>query len=181
MKEIRRKEGLIFAVVCGWILYRFGVNAEGVRAVLLWAVLLTASCSDIRCYRIPDRVHAAGIMIFLISSFFLPSAVLRIRNGMFFALLLSGSMLLMSLLFERLTGKENLGGGDIKLFFMTGLYFTSVWELLFYITLSCMFGLLTAAFRRTERIPFAPSITAACMLMLLYGEALTDWYIGLFL
>ena len=89
-------------------------------------------------------------------------------------------MLLLSLLFYRLTGKESLGGGDIKLFFMTGLYLNSAWELLFYLILSCLLGLGFAALRRSQRLPFGPSIAAACFIMTLYGTVITRWYTGLF-
>ena len=71
-------------------------------------------------------------------------------------------MLVLSLLFDRLTGKESLGGGDIKLFFMTGLYLGSAWEILFYLILSCLLGLGFATLRKTQKLPFGPSIAAAC-------------------
>ena len=89
-------------------------------------------------------------------------------------------MLALSLLFDRLTGKESLGGGDIKLFFMTGLYFETAWEILFYLILSCLLGLGFAALKRTQKIPFGPAIAAACFIMILYGDRMTRWYTGLF-
>ena len=91
-----------------------------------------------------------------------------------------GGMLLVSLVFDKLTGKESLGGGDIKLFFMTGLYLSSAWDILFYLILSCLFGLGFAFFRKEKRVPFGPAIAAACFIMILYGEKLTGWYTGLF-
>ena len=94
--------------------------------------------------------------------------------------MLAGGMLAFSLLFDRLTGKESLGGGDIKLFFMTGLYLGSAWEILFYLILSCLLGLGFAAMKKSQRIPFGPAIAAACFLMLLYGQIMTNWYTGLF-
>ena len=89
-------------------------------------------------------------------------------------------MLLVSLVFDKLTGKESLGGGDIKLFFMTGLYLSSAWDILFYLILSCLFGLGFAFFRKEKRVPFGPAIAAACFIMILYGEKLTGWYTDLF-
>lgn len=89
-------------------------------------------------------------------------------------------MLVLSLLFDRLTGKESLGGGDIKLFFMTGLYLGSAWEILFYLILSCLLGLGFATLRKTQKLPFGPSIAAACFIMIVYGDVMTRWYTGLF-
>lgn len=94
---------------------------------------------------------------------------------------LSGGMLALSLLFDRLTGKESLGGGDIKLFFVTGLYLRSIWEVLFFLILSCVLGIGCSLVWRKGKIPFGPAIAAAFFLMLLFGEQLTGWYRGLWL
>ena len=89
-------------------------------------------------------------------------------------------MLALSLLFDRLTGKESLGGGDVKLFFVTGLYMRSAWEVLFFLILSCVLGIAGSVIGRREKIPFGPAIAAACFCMLLYGDIWTQWYTGLF-
>jgi len=93
---------------------------------------------------------------------------------------LAVSMLALSLLFDRLTGKESLGGGDVKLFFVTGLYMRSAWEVLFFLILSCVLGIAGSVIGRREKIPFGPAIAAACFCMLLYGDIWTQWYTGLF-
>lgn len=169
---------LISGIVSSLIVYRFGVSAWSLRALLLWTGLSSASLTDLYDWVIPDRIQVYGCIVFLTTAFALPDPARRIMFGISQGLLLSGSMLGLSCLFDHATGKESLGGGDIKLFFMTGLYLGSVWELLFYLILSCIFGLFTAAVRRQERLPFGPSISAACMVMLLYGDVLTGWYTG---
>ena len=82
---------------------------------------------------------------------------------------------------SKLTGKESLGGGDIKLFFVTGLYLRSIWEVLFFLILSCVLGIGCSLVWRKGKIPFGPAIAAAFFLMLLFGEQLTGWYRGLWL
>lgn len=159
---------------------KFGISVLGIRGILLWFLLLAASLADSVTYQIPDWLHIAGILLYILT---LPAETrpfLAAGRGLFHALLLSGGFLALSLFLEFKTGKENLGGGDVKLFFMTGLYLKSVWEILFYINLSCIFGLFMAAFRRTERIPFAPAIAAACICVILYGDIWTRWYMALF-
>jgi leader peptidase (prepilin peptidase)/N-methyltransferase len=79
--------------------------------------------------------------------------------------------------------KDSMGGGDIKLFAVMGLYLGPAGSL-FALMLSCLFGLLFALLRRTggekgEQIPFGPSIAAATAFMLLWGETLVQWYLGL--
>ena len=71
-------------------------------------------------------------------------------------------------------------GGDVKLFFVTGLYMRSAWEVLFFLILSCVLGIAGSVISRREKIPFGPAIAAACFCMLLYGDIWTQWYTGLF-
>lgn len=169
---------MVSGIVCSLIMYRFGVSVWSLRAFFLWTGLLAASLTDLHGWIIPDRIQIYGCVVFLTTAFALPNPCQRIMFGIGRGLLLSGSMLGVSYLFDRATGRESLGGGDIKLFFMTGLYLESVWELLFYLILSCIFGLFAAAVRRQERLPFGPAIAAACVVMLLYGDVLTRWYTG---
>ena len=98
-------------------------------------------------------------------------------------LLFGGALLGVSLLLDKLLKRDSLGGGDIKLFAVVGLYLGPV-ATLFTVMLSCVFGLLPALVRRrregeSKPIPFGPAISLAAALRLLYGDALTAWYIGL--
>ena len=101
-----------------------------------------------------------------------------LRDGLLGGVIVAGALLLLSLLFDRLTGKESLGGGDIKLFFAAGLYLGLAGSL-FNLILSCFTGLLFAFCFRKNRIPFGPSIAAATYVSLLFGPLVTNWYLGL--
>lgn len=168
------------SVGSAFMIRRFGISVMGVRSVLLWVLLLAAAVSDCLTYQIPDRIHVMGIMLYFLTVSAEAEPVKAAIRGVLFAALLSGGLMFLSLFMEHKTGKESLGGGDIKLFFMTGLYLKSVWEILFYVNLSCFFGLIMAIFRKAERIPFAPAIAAALFCMLLYGDIWTKWYMTLF-
>ena len=85
---------------------------------------------------------------------------------------------MLSLLFDRLLGNESMGGGDIKLFFMTSLYL-GLMQGLFCLILSCIAGLLIAALMRQRKVPFGPAISLAAFLCLLYGESCVNWYLSL--
>lgn len=89
-------------------------------------------------------------------------------------------MLLISLVFDKLTGKESLGGGDIKLLFMTGLYMRPG-VTLFNLMLSCFVGLFIALGLKKDKIPFGPSISIAVFLSVLFGSEFVAWYTGLIL
>ena len=102
-----------------------------------------------------------------------------LRNELFWSLLsafgISVFMLLLTLLFDRLTGKESMGGGDIKLYFMTGLYLRPGIAA-FNLILSCIVGLLLAFFFKKEKLPFGPAISIATFLSLLVGSGFITWY-----
>lgn len=89
-------------------------------------------------------------------------------------------MMLISLVFDKLTGKESLGGGDIKLLFMTGLYMRPG-VTLFSLILSCFVGLFIALGLKKDKIPFGPSISIAVFLSVLFGSEFVAWYTGLIL
>ena len=92
-------------------------------------------------------------------------------------------MLALSLLFDRLTGKESLGGGDVKLFFVTGLYLRSAWEVLFFLILSCVLGIggSVIGLEKGENPVWTGDCGSLSFCMLLFGEQLTGWYRGLWL
>ena len=75
-----------------------------------------------------------------------------------------------------------MGGGDIKLFAVTGLYLGAVASL-FMVLFACILGLLMGVLIRKKKkealIPFGPSIALATYGMLLYGQGLVEWYLRL--
>ena len=97
-------------------------------------------------------------------------------------LVFGGGLLGVSLVMDRLMGRDTLGGGDIKLFAVVGLYLGFVGTL-FALVIACVVGLLLQfALKRGREdaaFPFGPSIALAAGLMLLYGGPLVDWYRGL--
>ena len=97
------------------------------------------------------------------------------------ALALGGGLLLISLIMDRLLGRETMGGGDIKLLAMLGLY-TGPAAGLFLLLLACFIGLAFALRRgRGQAFPFGPALALAAWPAALWGRELAAWYLGLFL
>lgn len=187
---------------CGFVLsfLRYGVSWCTLQVIVLFCILLALSLTDFEIYEIPDRFILAGIIWYLVSSklmdrrlsltgmtvsilpegeyLSLPAWGQNLLAGLIGGLAIGGGMLFLSLLFDHLLGKESMGGGDIKLFFMTSLYL-GLLQGLFSLILSCIVGLVIAAVMRRKRVPFGPAISLAAFLSLLCGESFVNWYLSL--
>ncbi|MEG2982681.1 MAG: A24 family peptidase, partial [Raoultibacter sp.] len=67
-----------------------------------------------------------------------------VADGLAGALGVGGFMLVASLVFDRVLGKQSLGGGDIKLLFMVGLFLGAALSV-FNLLVSCLLGLVFAS------------------------------------
>ena len=159
---------------------RFGISVEAFRCMALSGLLLGLSITDLEIYEIPDGFIIAGIVLWIGTIPFVQIPWLtELKTGLLGGLLIGGGMLVLSLIFDRISGKESLGGGDIKLFFMTGLFLKPACGLLSLI-LSCMAGLCFVVLLKKSKIPFGPAISIAVCITLLYGSDVVAWYLGLF-
>lgn len=173
---------LAFALTSVLCLLRFDLTALCLRNWLFLCCLFLLTLTDLEDMTIPDGCHIASALIWLI---FLPftftgwrDAGLSVLSGLVYG----GGLLGISLIMDRALGRDTLGGGDIKLFAVVGLYLGFVGTL-FAVALACVLGLgFHALLRRRDSscaFPFGPSIALSAAAMLLYGEPLVNWYLGL--
>ncbi len=69
-----------------------------------------------------------------------------------------------------------MGGGDIKLFFLLGVYLGAKMAMLT-LFVSCLVGLLWQRREQGGAFPFGPSIGLAAWIVLLWGEKMMRWYL----
>ena len=134
------------------------------------ACLYGLSLSDLKSYEIPDGFILFGIVWWFLFSFNV--------KGILAGVTIAGSILILSMIMDRVLKKESMGGGDIKLFFVVGLYL-GFYGSLFNLILACVLGLLLVVILKKDRIPFGPAIALATYVSLLYGPQVVNWYIGL--
>ncbi|MDD4389277.1 MAG: prepilin peptidase [Eubacteriales bacterium] len=170
---------IITALLFVLIVYRFDVSFLTLIYIVLVCILLGLSLVDLEIYEIPDRFIIAGTVWWAVT---IPFAEMNwieyIKDGLIGGFAIGGGMLLIALLFDKLTGKESLGGGDIKLFFMTGLYLGPLLGI-FNVMLSCILGIVLVVFMKQNRIPFGPAISAATLISILAGDNAIAWYLNL--
>ena len=170
------------------LLYRFGLTPAAPYYPVFSLILLGVALTDLESYEIPDCFHVAAILWWCVGALITEKPLgSYIISGLSGGILIAGGMLAVSLVFDRLLGRESLGGGDVKLFFVTGLYLGLAVNLL-NVIVSCLLALILAALLPDSgrkpgdpaAIPFGPAIAAGTWLCLLGGGPLVSWYLGLF-
>lgn len=170
------------AAAFGALGLHFGLSLELVMELILAGLLLLLSLVDWTARLLPDKLLAAAMINRLVFLFLLreplEEALPRMALG---ALSVSVPLLALSLVMDWLLDKETMGGGDIKLLFVLGLYLSWM-EMLLLLVCACVLALLWAlATRKTSggEIPFGPFLAAAWLLVTLFGGPLVQWYLNL--
>ena len=93
-------------------------------------------------------------------------------------------MLILVLIMEKILKKEAMGGGDIKLIFVIGLYIG--WEKsLLMLFVACVIGIIAGCIQMRKEnenyIAFGPFLSAAAVISMLIGDGLIGWYLSLFI
>ncbi len=160
---------------------RFGFTPELGQWLAAAVLLLALSLADGFRRVLPDR-----LLVLLAANraawFFILGQGVREALDAAAACAVPAALLALVLLFERLSGRELMGGGDIKLLFVLALYLDWA-ELLLALLAACLLGLAWAALagkRRGAAVPFGPFLAAGAMTAVCFGGPVLNWYFGLF-
>ena len=174
---------LAFAALTVCALLRFDIRVLCLRNYVFLCCLFLLTLTDIDDMIIPDGCHVFSVIAWIAAEPFLFTGWREVLLHIGAALLYGGGLLVISLILDKVLGRESLGGGDIKLFAVTGLYLGIVGTL-FALIFSCLAGLIFQKVRQGrggegKAFPFGPWIAAGAAGMLLFGEPLVAWYLGL--
>lgn len=169
------------------LLLKYDISLQTLEAVLLCCILLASAFADLEGYIIPDRFILAGIVVRLPFLFLLGDFKSQLIDALLGGFAVGGGLLLVVLLYEKLRRLDAMGGGDIKLLFVTGLYLGWMQNLLC-LLFACIFGIFFAALSQkkcqsqenAKIFPWGPSICAAAITTLLFGDQIIVAYLGLF-
>ena len=170
---------VLFALITVACLLKFDLTWLCLRNYIFLSVLYLLTLTDIDTMIIPDSCHVIAALAWIATAPLLYGKweiLMHVASAAAFG----GGILVLSLVMDRILGKESLGGGDVKLLAVAGLYFGFIGTL-FVVMLSCIAGLgFSIAAKRTGRqFPFGPWIATACAVMMFVGEPLINWYAGL--
>ena len=165
------------------LLARFGLTWDALTAAILCACLLCLSLVDLETQIIPDRfllIPAIARAVQLVLEGGFPGLL----HGVLPGLIVGGAVLALSLLMERILKKDAMGGGDIKLLAVLGMFLTLP-ECLLLLIFACVSGIFMAAVlmkvNPDTAFPFGPALSAAAWLTLLAGKPIVSWYLSLFM
>lgn len=170
-----------FAALTLACVLRFDLTLVCARNLVFLGCLFMLSLTDLDAYLVPDGCLLAAALAWAATAPFLGQSWAWAGKSLLAAVVYGGGLLLISLVMDRVTGRDTLGGGDIKLFAVSGLYLGLLGGL-FALIIACVLGLAFAKLLRRgarEAFPFAPSVALATAGMLLFGDGLTAWYLGL--
>ena len=177
------------AAVCAW---QLGFGWEAVLAVGVTFALVVISLIDADHQIIPDSIVYPLLWTGLLVSLFHPmedaqTLFISPRDAVIGAL--AGYLSLWSVyqLFKLITGKEGMGHGDFKLLAALGAwlgwqYLPTVILMSAIVGAAVGIGLIVFAGRdRQAAIPFGPYLAAAGWITMLWGDAIQNAYLDLFL
>ena len=144
------------------------------------SLMIIVSISDIEYMVVPDTVLIVFFPILLVLSIVAPI-------GTWYDGLLGGVfgfvfMVLIAYYGKKRFKQDALGGGDIKLYVLIGLFLG--WQLVFLsLFFAALLGIIIgkSVLRKMNPIPFVPFIFAGSLLAYWFGMDLLTWYGGLFL
>lgn len=102
------------------VLNYFGFSIDSLIYFAFIASLIVITFIDLRLQIIPDIISLPGIVIGFVSSFFLQD--ITVLNSLAGILIGGGTLFLVAYGYEKLTGIEGMGMGDIKLIAMIGAF-----------------------------------------------------------
>ena len=176
---------LVLAILFVLTTMRFDISVKLILMLFFVCILYLITLTDLYEQIIPNSCILVAIVVrfiyyFVFESFQWETLLGLVGNG----LALSLPMLILVLIMEKILKKEAMGGGDIKLVFVTGMYLGWQQNMLM-LLFACMIGIVFAYIQAQKEgesvpIPFGPSLAIGSVISMLVGEQIITWYLSLF-
>lgn len=173
-------EGLS-GLLCLALFIKYGLTIQFLLYFLFVSSLFIITFIDIDYQIIPDIISIPGIFFGIGASFFIPQ-MSWLQS--FFGILVGGGFLfLVGIGYKWLTGRNGMGGGDVKLLAMSGAWLGCK-AIPFVLLSSSLIGALIGGFSLLinkkglrHKIPFGPFLSLGSIIYIFFGLELTNWYI----
>lgn len=166
----------------------FGYGFITIYYMFFVSLLIIITFIDLDQYIIPDEIIIIGSIVAFIVNM-TPHGV-EPKDGLIGAIVCGGGVLLVTCIIELLIKKEAMGGGDIKLFAMIGLFlgtrlgiltvFLSAYTGVFYAIITIICSKLKKT-KYNSMIAYGPFISFTAIISVLHGTNIINWYWSIFL
>ncbi len=166
---------LITALLALLLFLKFGLTLSFLIYFIFTAVLIVITFIDLDHQIIPDILTLPGIPIFFLAAIFLVK--IPWMEALIGLLIGGGVLLAIAFVYELLTKREGMGGGDIKLLAMIGGFLG--WKSLIFVLLFSSFsgaivGITAMIIKKQDMkyaVPFGPFLSAAAVAWMFWGDA----------
>ena len=171
--------GILFLIVFN----KFYLDISTVYYLVLTSILIIITFIDINHYIIPDGLLIIGSIFAIVFNIIFKT--ITIKESLLGAIICGGGVLAIVYLIEFIVKKEVMGGGDIKLFAMIGLFLgikNSLLSALISVYVGAIFGVIMIICSKIKKsefnsmIPYGPFISIATFVVMLYGDNIINWY-----
>ena len=167
--------GLVFV---GTLAFNRAVDPMVIQTLVLEVILLGLSLADFDNHIIPDGFLLAMLIVWILFVGFMPDTAAYALDGVLAAVVIPGILLAVSALLNKALKKSTLGMGDVKLFACCML-FTGLYRGVLTMFLASVIGLIFVAISQKKKIAFAPAISIATVISLVFGGTLLNMYFSL--
>jgi leader peptidase (prepilin peptidase)/N-methyltransferase len=162
------------------VFYKFGPTFQSLIYFVFIAALLVIAFIDLDHKIIPNVITLPGIPLGLLAALALPAVTFK--DSILGLVVGGGSLLTIAWTYHRITRKEGMGGGDIKLLAMIGTIVG--WQgVLFTIFVSSAVGtliglaiILVKGKNMKFAIPFGPFLSIGAITYIFFGQKMIYWY-----
>jgi leader peptidase (prepilin peptidase)/N-methyltransferase len=174
---------LLTAVLFALLALRYGLTWELVPALYFAAAMVVVTLIDFDARIIPDAITFSGVPLGLLSTLVTPVTLV---DGLIGAAAGFAFLYAVAWGYQKSTGVDGLGGGDIKFAAMLGAFLG--WQGVLLTVFAASFvgsvagGVLMAVQKggRRTALPFGTFLAPVGLAVYLWGGALINWYLGRF-
>jgi len=168
------------------VVLHYGPTLQALGALWFAASLLALTYIDLDCTLLPDRITLPGIAVGVAVAALAPSADrwATVEASLLGVLVGGGILWLVAWSYHALTGREGMGGGDVKLLAMIGAFLGWKGVLLTLLLASFIgsaIGVVIMVRQRADSklaIPFGPFLALGALVALFWGDRIVTWYIS---
>jgi leader peptidase (prepilin peptidase)/N-methyltransferase len=176
---------ILVAAITFFMIKTFGLNGKGISALILCYSLICLTYIDIKTQYLPDIITKPLILIGLLQAYL--GYFANFKESIIGAIAGYAILWTINFIFKLIRKTDGMGYGDFKLLAAIGAWVGYIYLPLI-ILLSSFIGIIAAILiskisetSMQAPSPFGPSLAIACIISLVWGASIVNWYFTLYM